>query len=56
MTQLYVLTALMMLLTACGEDDGGGGTPDILTGLSGVVLVIATVLVVRHFMKKNKNK
>jgi len=32
-----------LLLAACGEDDGPGGTPDIFLGLSGVILAIFLV-------------
>jgi len=47
MLALY-LVPLMLLLAACGEDDGEGGAPDVFLGLSGVVIF----LVVVYFISK----
>lgn len=47
-----LLGSLMMLMTACGEDDGNGGSPDLLTGLSGFVILVLIIWAVVHFAKK----
>lgn len=47
------IAPLMLLLAACGEDDGQGGTPDIFLGLSGVVIaIIIGWLLLRAFSRR----
>lgn len=45
--------SLPLLLAACGEDDGEGGTPDIFLGLSGLILAIIVIYLVVRWLGNN---
>lgn len=48
-----MLTALLLFLSACGED-GEGNEDTIFTGLSGVVILIIVVWLVMRAVKKRR--
>ncbi len=50
---LAVTTLVMLLLGACGGDDGNGNEDTLLTGLSGVVIL---ALVIYFVMRSRKNR
>lgn len=39
----YAPAVTLLLFTACGEDDGEGGDPDLFLGLSGFVIFLVVV-------------
>lgn len=43
MNKCGVSALALLLLAACGEDDGQGGNPDLLLGFSGVVIFLIVV-------------
>lgn len=49
----FVLPTIMLLLTACGEDSNGDNTPNILTGLSGIVILIIVIWVIVKALTKD---
>ncbi|HET7110154.1 MAG TPA: hypothetical protein VFI41_04740 [Gemmatimonadales bacterium] len=48
---VWAVPLLFFLFAGCGDN---GDNDTIFTGFSGVVLIIIAILVVRHFVKKNR--
>lgn len=46
------LVPIMLLLTACGEDDGEGGTPDLFLGVSGLIIALLVVWFIWRAVRK----
>lgn len=45
---------VLMLLAACGEDDGEGGTPDLFLGVSGVVIAVVVAWLIWRALKHSE--
>ena len=49
------LVPIMVFLSACGEDDGEGGVPDVVLGLSGVVVFLFVLWFVVRATNKRRH-
>lgn len=56
LSPLYRLTpALLLLLAACGDDGGGdGGGDSLLTGFSGLVILILVIWLIVHLLRTHR--
>lgn len=53
--ELYAaLVAVLVLLGGCGEDTEGDDLPNLLTGLSGVIIVAVVVWLIVRAMRRRR--
>jgi hypothetical protein len=49
-----IVTPLLLLLAACGEDDGEGGAPDLFLGFSGIVIAVVVIWLIVRAVNKSR--